>query len=287
MNEERWIIYNGTVHKAGELLVTAESRAVWYGDGCFETIRSYKGTFLRLDLHLERLFGGMEYLGMALPAGFEAGTVKEEILRLLEKNGLLDSAALARIQVWRKGGRGFDVSSRDGSCYAISVFMLPELPETARLATVSTRRIPASAVNPRYKLSNSINYIRASTEAAGRHADDALMLTTGGVISETTMANIFWIKNGTVYTPSDKCDILPGITRSLIIKVVAELDDVRLETGEFPPTALFEAEAVWICNSVKELVPVASVDEYKFALSHPLYERIHSSFLNYRDTILK
>lgn len=287
MSDQRWIIFNGALHKAGEPLVPAESRAVWYGDGCFETVRCYGGKFLKLGMHLERMNGGLKYLGIAPPAIWDSGELKGEIQRLLKKNGLLESEALARVQIWREGARGFDTTETEGSGYSVSVFPLPTISKSVRLSTVATRRIPAVAVDPRFKLSNSINYIRASAEASEQKTDDALMLTVEGLVAETPIANIFWIQDDTVCTPSGSCDILPGITRSLIIKVIGEMGGITMETGEYTPANLLNAEAVWVCNSVREMVPVQAVDKHEFKVDHPLFRKIESSFRAYRNRNLK
>lgn len=287
MTDTRWINFNGALHKADEPLVPAESRSVRYGDGCFETLRCYSGKFLKLAMHIERMTGGLEYLGITPPDILVAGKLKSTIRLLLDKNGLLESGALARIQVWREGARGFDATGMTGSGYSVSVCPLPVISKQVRLVTVATRRIPAVSVDPGFKLSNSINYIKATAEAKERQADDALMLTVDGLVSETPIANIFWMEGGTVRTPSRSCDILPGITRSLIVKAVAEMEGVSLETGEFTPGHLRSAEAVWISNSVREMVPVAAVDDVEYQVDHPLVARITSAFQSYRNRELK
>src|SRR5690606_40400625 len=60
-------------------------------------------------------------------------------------------------------------------------------------------------------ISNGLNFIQAAREANNLGANDALLLTTSNKISETTIANIFWVKGNTVFTPSKICDLLPGI----------------------------------------------------------------------------
>lgn len=285
MSEPRWIFFDGEWHNAGEPLVSAESRAVWYGDGCFETFRSYAGKFLELDAHLERLGNGLDYLQIKSPA-FNKNGLKNVLDELLEKNSLSRSDAVIRIQVWREGGRGFRVPSDAFSRYSITALPAPEISGTVKLATVSTRRIPSDSVNSQFKLSNSINYIRAASEAEKKGADEALMLTVDGWISETTIANIFWMEENRVYTPSVTCDILTGITRKILIDIIKQEPEVSLREGEFVPADLANAETAWICNSVLEIAAVKSVDELTFSSSHPFIKKVKTAFESYRNKAL-
>lgn len=289
MNEKnnRLILFDGAWKSAGEPLISAESRAVWYGDGCFETFRTYSGRFLKLESHIERLFGGMEYLGIAPPPGLQELKSGEPIRRMLEENHLGDTDAVVRIQVWREGKRGFTVSDNHESHYAVSALPLPEIPETVRLAIVSTPRIPTRALDSSFKLSNSINYIKASSEAVKKNADDALMLTVDGFISETTVSNIFWYCDGKIRTPSPDCDILPGITRSIVMPLLKEKLDQQVVEGRYTPEEMMKAEVVWICNSVRELVPVESVEGHTFTTDHPLFIEMASLFETYKEKALK
>src|SRR5699024_4498907 len=106
-----------------------------------------------------------------------------------------------------------------GSHFSISASECPRNFKPPILATVETKRISADALPSIYKFSNGINYIIAANEAAEKGADDALMQTINGKISETTIANIFWIKDEKIFTPSTACDLMPGITRNAVINL--------------------------------------------------------------------
>ena len=131
------------------------------------------------------------------------------------------------------------------------------------LITSRFRRIPACSLSPDVKWTNSINYILAAREAQQKQADDALMLTHSGLVSETTVANIFWMSSDSVFTPSVDCDLLPGITRGVLLDIYDQAG-MPLVEGEFGPDALAGADIVWICNSVREICPVGRLDEHRF-----------------------
>lgn len=282
----KWIFADDEWLPADKPLVCVESRAVSYGDGCFETMRSYSGKILHLDRHLERLRRGMEYLGITPPKSLKYRALRETVSALLKRNGMNGADGVIRIQVWREGDRGFRIPGNARTRYAVTVSPMPDIPESVKLAPVPTRRIPAEALNPEFKLSNSINYIRAADEAAQSGAEDALMLTVGGAVSETTIANIFWLKGRTAYTPSRNCDLLPGITREILMEIIQDNTDLTLERGDYPVEHLLESETVWICNSVRETVPVRSVDEREFNTAHPEYRAIENLYKSYVTKML-
>jgi len=281
--DENHIILNGKLKPGDRPYVSISSRAVSYGDGCFETFRSYQGKFLALDQHVKRLNGALNYLGMKTKFEISEEKIRKESTELLQENHLDDKQALVRIQCWREGKRGYHTSADNPVSYAVSVSPLPDIPKSITLAKVETRRIPASALNPSYKLSNGINYIRARREASEQNADDALMLNTRGFISETTIANIFWIKNQHVFTPNIECDILPGITRGIFNNLVRLESNKTIIKGKFTISDIENAEAAFICNSLREMVPVRSLDNVDFDPDHAFIQVLKKLYEVYRD----
>jgi branched-subunit amino acid aminotransferase/4-amino-4-deoxychorismate lyase len=126
-----------------------------------------------------------------------------------------------------------------------------------------------------------LHYRQAAIEARKKDGDDALMLTTDGFVAETSIANIFWKKGDTVYTPSTDCDILPGITRSLIIQLVKELG-YSVNEGQFRPNELVTADTAWICNSIREIVWIKSIDDQKFSEDRDFQDELVSRFERYK-----
>ncbi|MFU8858884.1 MAG: aminotransferase class IV [Cyclonatronaceae bacterium] len=276
--------FNGAVVTETEARVSASSRAAMYGDGCFETLLATSGKFVCWPEHMERLHSGMEYLGILKNASLEPAALKKSVIRLLEINRLESINSRVRIQVWRSGITGMgDPLVHDATAH-ISVKPAMADREPLRLIVAKTRRVPAAALDTRYKLSNYLNYILAYREAAAEDADDALMLSVNGKISESSVANIFWLKNGVVYTPSLKCDPLHGITRMLTIRhLKSEGKDVV--EGEFIPSDLEGADAVWVCNSIRVWQPVKSIGKTEFNVSATEYRSMCSAFISYLDSI--
>lgn len=281
MQTDQWAIYNGEIIKADKPVVPVESRGLMYGDGCFETFRVYKGQFFKLYAHLERMHNGLSWLGMRFPADLKIANLKPLITKLLKRNKLLGSNAVLRIQVWREGARGYRMDEDSKVSYSILATGMPKAKKAVRLATVDIKRIPSASLPSSYKLCNNINYIAATARARDKGADDALMQTITARISETTIGNLFWVSGTTVFSPSEECDLLPGITRQAVFDLVAEQEDMSLQIGEYEIEHIRQAEAVWMTNSVRGLRPVKQIDKRSYPVNHPVFGKLKQAFADY------
>lgn len=287
MSSSSHIIFDGKIVAADIPVVPALSRGLMYGDGVFETLRIYNSQTLFLSEHLERLLRGLDVLGIPTPGGLEINNLRGLIFKLLEQQQLIQEDAIVRLQVWRDGGRGYLPNEDSQSHFSITASACPDSFKHPTLMTVDLQRIPSQSMPADVKFTNGINYILASREAAEKGGDDALMTTINGSVSETTIANIFWIKDQAVFTPSLDCDILPGITRDILIQLINDHKDWELWEGQFSLEDLFHADTVWICNSVRELLPVKKVDSYSFNVEHELLKNLKARFHQFKEANLQ
>ncbi|MDZ7806695.1 MAG: aminotransferase class IV [Gracilimonas sp.] len=283
MTDGGYISLNGSLFKSGEATVSPENRAMMYGDGCFETLKCYQGRFLKWNEHFSRLQRGLKYLEMQ--STVSSSVLKNEVREVLDANNLMAEEAMVRIQFWREGGRGYKISSQK-TARMIQVSSYDRPKEPLDLITAKTRCIPSEALERKHKLSNGLNYIKAAQEAERQQKDDALMLTVDGFVSETTIANLFWMKDGIIYTPSEECDLLPGITRNLILSFLEESGS-NFEIGKFEPRSFYDADSAFCTNSLIEILEVKSIDNHQFDSEHDFVMQIKDSFLKFREKALK
>lgn len=279
-----FVVYNGIVLPREEVRISPENRGMMYGDGFFDTLRSYKGRFLLLENHFERILRTAGFLGINVGFGYE--DFRSKILELLESNSLTGSDALVRVQCWREGERGYATSSSEAGWFT-SCKVINFDTEPIKLITSSIRLISASSVPRDHKFSNGMNYIHAGNEALASGADDALMLTLDGVVGEISTANIFWVSGDTIFTPSADCDLFPGITRKLIIDMTGKAEGLSIQEGRFSPEQLKAAEAVFCTNSVKEIFPVMSLDGQSFDTDNPVLGQIAELFDHFKAQYLQ
>lgn len=283
MSSSMRMILNGHITEEKDVLVSPLNRGMMYGDGCFETLRSYSGNILAWEDHFERLQAGLEYL--EIKPEFNSDELEQQVLKLIDVNGLSEEDAMIRIQCWRKGERGYKTDSANME-WMVQVKSINPGQTPLKLTLAKTRCIPSVALDRRYKLSNGLNYIKAAQEAKKALCDDALMLTVNEQISETTSSNIFWVKEGKVYTPDVDCDLLPGVTRGIVTEVIRLLG-IKLKEGKFDLTAISGAEALFCTNSLIEIREVLSLDDITFETEHPLVMKIKAGFEEYKLQKLK
>ncbi len=269
------VCFNGDLKPLDEVRVSPINRGMMYGDGCFETLKSYSGKFLAFEDHFNRLKEASAYLNFDFD--LTADYLKKQILLLINANNLCDTVSMIRFQSWRKGERGYKTNTREFDWIITAQPLNPNIFPPLKLITAKTPVIPSIALNRNFKLSNGLNYIIAAQEAQDQKADDALMLTLDGIVSETTISNIFWGKENSVYTPDIKHDLLPGVTRGLVIEMLQKTEYELIEAA-FTLSDIKSADYAFTTNSVSEIRSVDQLDGVHFDSKHAELIRIKSMF---------
>ncbi len=258
---EKFISVNGKIIKRSEAVIPAVSSGLYYGAGCFETLRYDGSGLFRFSDHIRRLNRGLNYLGASESQFANEEEIKEHIQELIQRNQYQDEFVRVRIQASLQESKGYYRHEDAGLIWVITCEKITsQNDKPVSLITSKTRVIPTVCRPADLKLSNMLHYRQAFREAADAEADDALMLTTDGFVAECSVANIFWKKGNVVYTPSKECDILPGIMRAAVIEIMEWIEDYELVEGRFKPRQLMEAEATWLTNSIKEITAVGEID---------------------------
>ena len=262
------VYLNGALVPRGKASISAFDRGFLYGYGLFETVRSYGGCVFRLDRHMARLMHSAEELGLA--SQLDAVELEQAVYRTLEANKLLD----ARIRLTVAAGEGErelapPTSGKITIMVAAEKLTLPShiYQQGIRAAIVSTRRNSQSPL-PAIKSLNYLEGLIARAEAAALGADEAIMLNDRGYVSECSSSNIFLVVTGKLLTPSLESGILPGVTREAVLELAHELGIEAME-GDIPPSDLVRADEVFITTSVREIVPVVTVDGRPVGLGKP------------------
>lgn len=265
---------NGTIMPEKDAVLPANSRAVAYGEGCFETIRSYKGKFLRLEAHIDRLNLGLQKLN----AGHKAHPqkIKERILRLLDETGESNRDFRIRIQAGSLGKAG--VFGDSGEIFTlITATPIDVTIKPVSLTVAEIRKIPTTSLDSSVKWSQYVSNMMALRKAKTAGFDDAIMLTQDGFVSETTIANIFWIKGDKIFTPSQSCDMLPGITRQIILDAL-KVENISLTETKAELRELSGADSVSLTNSVREIQAVSALNGKEFDQNNPILEVVKQAF---------
>ncbi|MGR3173581.1 MAG: aminodeoxychorismate lyase [Candidatus Scalindua sp.] len=256
-----YIFLNGRIIPVTEGSISTGDRGFLYGDGIFETLRSYKGEPFKLTEHLERMRCSAEKLKII--SEYTNAEISETITKLLEKNSVQD--AYIRITLSRgEGGSGLQMSDNLRSTILIQVKSFTpyekELYEKGMSLSVSKHRRSLSCPISCHKTTNLLTSILLKEEAKDKSAHDSIVLNTDGYVAECIVSNIFMVADGSVITPSLDTNILPGITRSTVLDICRD-KSITASEERFKIETLIKAEEVFITNSLMEIMPVSRVED--------------------------
>jgi branched-chain amino acid aminotransferase len=259
-----YIFLNDRIVPASDAVVSVYDHGFLYGDGVYETMRAYRGIAFMMERHLERLGRSASLIRLRTPGERAIG---EAVHETLAANDL--SEAYVRITLSRgKGPIGLDPDLCKDPTFVVVAEMFREYPPSfyekgLKAIVARTRRNLRDALDPRIKSLNFLNNILARVEAKDRGADEAFMLSSEGFLTEGTVCNIFFVRHGTLCTPSVDAGILDGITREIVIGL-AKRDGIIVEEGLFRPDDLLQADEVFFTNTTAEVMPIGRVDEVSF-----------------------
>ncbi len=253
------LFHNASFVPLSQARISPLDRGFLYGDGVFETLRVYGKRLFRFEDHAERLAASAAALRIPLPCS--ARQMREAILALLEANGLSDASA--RIAVSRGVGlRGPSLRGEFRPTIVIMVSPFQGYPanwcENGIHVIASRVRVDASSPLPSHKTANYLTYILARAEAEDAGAQEALLLNSHGHVAEASTANVFLVEQGRVVTPSTQANILPGVTRKVVLEL-ARARRLPVEECLFGLDRLLSADEVFLTNSLMEIMPVTSM----------------------------
>jgi len=273
-----YFIYNGKSFPENSKVLSVNSRGLRYGDGLFETIKSINGTLQLGDAHFARLWKGLSILSFKIPKNFTPDHLQNEITEILNKNGHRKVARI-RITVFRGDGGLYD-EINDCPHYLIQTWALPDevglWNNNGLVLGLYTEVKKNCDIISNLKHNNFLPYAMAALESKKQKWNDAILLNTWDRICDTTIANIFLIKDQLIYTPSLKEGCIAGVMRKNIINLLAAQNKKPIE-GEISVADLLNADEVFLTNSIYNLRWVQSIEDKKY--THIQTQKIYASFL--------
>ncbi|MBO9399569.1 MULTISPECIES: branched-chain amino acid aminotransferase [unclassified Shimia] len=248
-----------------EAKVHVLSHALHYASSVFEGERAYNGKIFKSHEHNLRLFKSAEALDMPMPLSLEE--LEAAKLETLKKSGLQD--AYVRVVVWRGSGDDMGVASAAnpvrvaiavwpwGAYYGDAKMQGAKL-DIAEWKRPSPETIPVHAKAAGLYMICTISKHKA--EAKG--CSDALFMDYRGYVAEATGANIFFVKDGEVHTPTPDC-FLNGITRQTVIGMLKD-KGINVIERHIMPEELADFEQCWLTGTAAEVTPVGQIGDYTF-----------------------
>ncbi|WP_026464593.1 aminotransferase class IV [Adhaeribacter aquaticus] len=273
-----FLLHNLELIQEEDFSLSYLNRSFQYNDGFFDTLIWKKGRIEFLTDHLKRSELAHEALGLKLsnvladPAFFEA-----QVNLLIDKNNLVAEVVRVKIQFWRKAGGLFTPES-DAVENLVSVQPQQPVPVTIARADfyngLPNRFTPFSFFKGPYAL----HYVQASIAKKKAGLDELILVDEKGHISECLVSNIFWIINGTLYTPDLKTGCIAGIMRLNILKACEERN-IPVHVGFYDQPDLMSAEAVFTSN-VTGLRVITQIGKKQFHVQHKLVQQLQSMFVS-------
>jgi branched-chain amino acid aminotransferase len=263
-NENTVIYLNGGFVKAADAKMDFYSQSLHYGYAVFEGIRSYKiltgeTKIFKPVEHYERLRNSA--LALNMPYSYSVDELIGATYEVLKRNNLQD--AYIRPVVYAPANMSFAKNTE--SFIVIEAWeMAPFLGDKLlRIMTSSFQRPNPKGFKIEAKATGHyVNSILASQEAKGNGYDEALLTDMNGCVAEGPGANMFYERNGKLFTPPAG-NILPGITRATVLKICDELG-VEVEEKLFRAEELKTADAAFFCGTAAEVIGWESLDDVKF-----------------------
>jgi branched-chain amino acid aminotransferase len=241
------------------------SHGLHYASAVFEGERSYGGHIFKLAAHTERLINSGRLLGFEIP--FTPAQIDAACNAVLAANGLTDG--YVRPIAWR-GTEQLSVSAQSTKIHlAVACWAWPNLFGADRMKGVTLGmaewRRPHPQTAPTASKAAGLYMIgtlsKHAAEAAG--FNDALMLTWDGFVGEATGANIFFVMDGKLHTPTPDC-FLDGITRRTVIQL-ARARGIAVVERHIKPEEMAAAQEVFLAGTAAEVTPVRRIGELEFS----------------------
>lgn len=243
------IFLNGKFLSAQEPVLAAAGPGVLYGFGLYETMRFFKGKSLFLDAHIARLRAACRLIGIAFPCS--GARLKGLLYRVVELSGFEDT--YAKIVLWK------GIKRTDTLIIARRHTPRPAKKYKQGFSVAISRFRQQDHFFSRLKSTSRLLYELSFKEAKEKGFDEAIILNSRGYLTEGSRSNIFFIREGAIFTPDHECGLLEGITRKAVFRLAAKLC-LKVYEGKFTAQDLSGADEAFLTNSLMGVMPLTGVE---------------------------
>lgn len=266
---------NGRVSDQEHAVISIFDHGFLYGEGVYETLRTYNGQPFLFDRHMRRLrkSAGM----LTLPIPLTDAQIDDRFRETMRAAGLGDSPAreaYIRILVTRGIGElTYDPAATPVSSIVVIVKPNVDPPREVfergvKVSLVGVVRNHPETVNPLIKSNSLLNNALAMQEALRKGGFEGVMRNYRGELAECTQSNLFIVKNGAALTPPLDAGLLPGITREFLFEVGADAG-IPVREAVLRDEDLLGADESFLTSTTREVVPIVQVDDHTIGSGTP------------------
>jgi len=255
MQNLAWI--DGTIVELSSAKISLEDRAYLLGDGVYEVVRYYDRCLFYLDAHLDRLQNSARAIRLLLP--YKREVIAAAASDLIEKSGFANGYLY--LQATRGSAKRDHLFPEDTES-SMTMYVREMLPLTPmeQVKPIHLVTLPDERwLNCHIKTVNLLPNLLARQKAFESGAAEAVLYRPGGIVTEGTRSNIFAVIDGVVRTHPTTNLILPGISRRIVLDIMAE-KTIAFREEAFTLEELQKATEVWVTSTNMEVNPVRSID---------------------------
>lgn len=266
---------NGRVSDQEHAVISIFDHGFLYGEGVYETLRTYHGQSFLFDRHMRRMRKSAGMIALSIP--LTDAQIDERFRDTVRAAGLGDSPdreAYIRILVTRGIGElTYDPAATPVPSIVVIVKPNVDPPREVfergvKVSLVGVVRNHPGTVNPLIKSNSLLNNALAMQEALTRGAFEGVMRNYLGELAECTQSNLFIVRNGVALTPPIAAGLLPGITREFLFEVGAEAG-IEVREAVLKDADLLGADESFLTSTTREVVPIVQVDDHKIGSGAP------------------
>jgi branched-subunit amino acid aminotransferase/4-amino-4-deoxychorismate lyase len=276
MKSKSIIFLNGKFLPEKEARISILEPAFLYGWGLFETMRAYNNKIIYLDEHLKRIKNSCKLIKLTFP--YSLKRLKEIIKKSVKINGFQDSYVRLTLCKGLEDKTATLVWVRKYHPLAYKKY------KTGFRVSISRFRQNEDSYLARLKTNNYLLYQLIYLEAKDKNFDEAVILNNRGYITEASRANLFFIKDKEIFTPSLECGCLRGITRKVIFDL-AKRYNIKINEGRFTLKDLYGSDEAFLTNSLIGVMPFASLERKN--IGKDKCQRLTKFFIAKYNSLLK
>ena len=263
---------NGRISPDREAVIPVFDHGFLYGEGIYETLRTYNGRLFLYDRHMRRLRNSARLIDLEVP--FTDDELAARIYDTINAAMLKGTEAYVRVLVTRGVGElTYDLKATPAPSWVIIVKpLIPPAPEVydrgVKVVLVDVVRNHPQSVNPMIKSNNLMNSALAAQQALKHGGFEAVMRNYRGELTECTQSNLFVVKDGAALTPPLESGLLPGITREFVFELGRDAG-IAVRERVLRDDDLFRADECFLTSTTRELLPIVTVDDHKIGGGKP------------------
>jgi branched-chain amino acid aminotransferase len=269
---------NGRISDGASAAISVFDHGFLYGEGVYETLRTYNGEPFLFDRHMQRLRASAAMLMLDVPLS-DAEFLKRSLDTMTaahlgkKSDGTIAEAYIRILHTRGIGDLSYDPAATPVPSVVVIVKPLPvpseeQFQNGVKVCMVDIIRNHPRSVNPLIKSNNLLNNALCMQQALRKGGVEGVFRNYKGELSECSQSNLFIVKNGVVRTPPLDAGLLAGITRGFVFELGAAVG-VRVEEASLKDADLFDADEAFFTSTTKELMPIVQVDDRTIGTGRP------------------